>query len=175
LILIKDTLGRRLYPTEQELASALRVGSIVAVEAMETVPNLIGIMVNLADYTVGADNGGNVSMFDDFDIDYNQYKYLIEGRMSGTLTKPKSALVITRATASGVVTPTVPTFNATTGVVTIPTVTGVVYKNKATSAVLTAGAQTAIASGASVEIVAVPATGYAFPHNFDADWVFTRS
>lgn len=175
LILIKDTLGRRLYPTEQELASALRVGSIVAVEAMETVPNLIGIMVNLADYTVGADNGGNVSMFDDFDIDYNQYKYLIEGRMSGTLTKPKSALVITRATASGVVTPTVPTFNATTGVVTIPTVTGVVYKNKATSAVLTAGAQTALASGASVEIVAVPATGYAFPHNFDADWVFTRS
>lgn len=175
LILIKDTLGRRLYPTEQELASALRVGSIVAVEAMETVPNLIGIMVNLADYTVGADNGGNVSMFDDFDIDYNQYKYLIEGRMSGTLTKPKSALVITRATASGTVTPTVPGFVAGTGVVTIPSVTGVVYKNKATGAVLTAGAQTALASGASVEIVAVPATGYAFPHNFDADWVFTRS
>jgi len=175
LILIKDTLGRRLYPTEAELASALRVSSIVAVEVMETVPNLLGIMVNLADYTVGADNGGNVSMFDDFDIDYNQYKYLIEGRMSGTLTKPKSALVITRATASGTVTPTVPGFVASTGVVTIPSVTGVVYKNKATGAVLTAGAQTALAAGASVEIVAVPATGYAFPHNFDADWVFTRN
>jgi hypothetical protein len=175
LILIKDTLGRRLYPTEAELASALRVSSIVAVEVMESVPNLLGIMVNLADYTVGADNGGNVSMFDDFDIDYNQYKYLIEGRMSGTLTKPKSALVITRATASGTVTPTVPSFVASTGVVTIPSVTGVVYKNKATGAVLTAGAQTALAAGASVEIVAVPATGYAFPHNFDADWVFTRN
>jgi hypothetical protein len=175
LILIKDTLGRRLYPTEAELASALRVSSIVAVEVMESVPNLLGIMVNLADYTVGADNGGNVSMFDDFDIDYNQYKYLIEGRMSGTLTKPKSALVITRATASGTVTPTVPGFVASTGVVTIPSVTGVVYKNKATGAVLTAGAQTALAAGASVEIVAVPATGYAFPHNFDADWVFTRN
>ena len=175
LILIKDTLGRRLYPTEAELASALRVSSIVAVEVMETVPNLLGIMVNLADYTVGADNGGNVSMFDDFDIDYNQYKYLIEGRMSGTLTKPKSALVITRATASGTATPTVPGFVASTGVVTIPSVTGVVYKNKATGAVLTAGAQTALAAGASVEIVAVPATGYAFPHNFDADWVFTRN
>jgi hypothetical protein len=142
---------------------------------METLPNLIGIVVNLADYTVGADNGGNVSMFDDFDIDYNQYKYLIEGRMSGTLTKPKSALVITRATASGTVTPTVPTFVASTGVVTIPSVTGVVYKNKATGATLTAGAQTALAAGASVEIVAVPATGYAFPHNFDADWVYTRN
>jgi len=175
LILIKDTLGRRLYPTEAELASALRVSSIVAVEVMESVPNLLGIMVNLADYTVGADNGGNVSMFDDFDIDYNQYKYLIEGRMSGTLTKPKSALVITRATASGTVTPTVPGFVASTGVVTIPSVTGVVYKNKATGAVLTAGARTALAAGASVEIVAVPATGYAFPHNFDADWVFTRN
>ena len=175
LILIKDTLGRRLYPTEAELASALRVSSIVAVEVMESVPNLLGIMVNLADYTVGADNGGNVSMFDDFDIDYNQYKYLIEGRMSGTLTKPKSALVITRSTASGTVTPTVPSFVASTGVVTIPSVTGVVYKNKATGAVLTAGAQTALAAGASVEIVAVPATGYAFPHNFDADWVFTRN
>jgi len=175
LILIKDTQGRRLYSTEQELASALRVSSIVAVEAMETLPNMIGIIVNLADYTVGADNGGNVSMFDDFDIDYNQYKYLIEGRMSGTLTKPKSALVITRATASGTVTPTVPTFVASTGVVTIPSVTGVVYKNKATGATLTAGAQTALAAGASVEIVAVPATGYAFPHNFDADWVYTRN
>jgi HK97 family phage prohead protease len=174
LLLVKDTLGRRLYQTEQDLAAALRVSSLVAVEAMETIPSIIGIMVNLADYTVGADNGGNVSMFDDFDIDYNQYKYLIEGRMSGTLTKPKSALVIKRSAANGVVTPTVPTFVANTGVVTIPSVTGVVYKNKATGATLTAGAQTALAAGASVEIVAVPATGYAFPHNFDADWVYTR-
>jgi HK97 family phage prohead protease len=175
MLLIKDLQGRKLYPTEQELSAALRVSNIVTVEVMESEANLLGIIVNLTDYTVGADNGGNVSMFDDFDIDYNQYKYLIEGRMSGALTKPKSALVITRATASGTVTPTVPTFVASTGVVTIPSVTGVVYKNKSTGAVLTAGAQTALAAGASVEIVAVPATGYAFPHNFDADWVFTRN
>jgi hypothetical protein len=175
MLLIKDLQGRKLYPTEQELSATLRVSNIVTVEVMESEANLLGIIVNLTDYTVGADNGGNVSMFDDFDIDYNQYKYLIEGRMSGALTKPKSALVITRATASGTVTPTVPTFVASTGVVTIPSVTGVVYKNKSTGAVLTAGAQTALAAGASVEIVAVPATGYAFPHNFDADWVFTRN
>jgi hypothetical protein len=175
LLLIKDKMGRRLYATEAELASALRVSSIVAVEVMETVPDLIGIIVNLADYTVGADNGGNVSMFDDFDIDYNQYKYLIEGRMSGTLTKPKSALVVRRATGYTTVTPQIPTFNASTGVVTIPNQTGVVYKNGDTGATLSSGAQTAIAAGASIEIVAVPATNYAFPHNTDADWVFTRN
>lgn len=175
LLLIKDKMGRRLYPTETELASALRVSSIVAVEVMETVPDLIGVIVNLADYTVGADNGGNVSMFDDFDIDYNQYKYLIEGRMSGTLTKPKSALVIKRETGATVVTPQVPTFNANTGVVTIPNQTGVVYKNGDTDATLSSGAQTAIAAGATITIVAVPATGYAFPHNTDADWDFTRN
>lgn len=175
LLLIKDKMGRRLYPTESELASALRVSSIVAVEVMETVPDLIGIIVNLADYTVGADNGGNVSMFDDFDIDYNQYKYLIEGRMSGTLTKPKSALVVKRETGATVVTPQVPTFNVNTGVVTIPNQTGVVYKNGDTDATLSSGAQTAIAAGATVTIVAVPATGYAFPHNTDADWDFTRN
>jgi hypothetical protein len=175
LLLIKDKMGRRLYPTEAELASALRVSSIVAVEVMETVTDLIGIIVNLADYTVGADNGGNVSMFDDFDIDYNQYKYLIEGRMSGTLTKPKSALVVKRESGATVVTPQVPTFNATTGVVTIPNQTGVVYKNGDTDATLSSGAQTAIAAGATIEIVAVPASGYAFPHNTDADWDFTRN
>lgn len=175
LILIKDKMGRRLYATEAELASALRVSSIVAVEVMETVPDLIGIIVNLADYTVGADNGGNVSMFDDFDIDYNQYKYLIEGRMSGALTKPKSALVVTREGGSESVTPQRPNFVASTGVVTIPNQTGVVYKNGDTGATLSSGAQTAIAAGASVEIVAVAASGYSFPHNTDADWVFTRN
>lgn len=175
LLLVKDKMGRRLYATESELASALRVSNIVSVEVMETVPDLLGIIVNLADYTVGADNGGNVSMFDDFDIDYNQYKYLIEGRMSGTLTKPKSALVVKRATGSTSVTPQVPTFVASTGVVTIPNQTGVVYQNGDTGATLSSGAQTAIAAGASIEIVAVPATGYSFPHNTDADWVFTRN
>jgi len=61
---------------------------------METVPKLIGIIVNLKDYTIGADKGGDVNFFDDFDIDYNQYKYLLETRVSGALTKIRSALVV---------------------------------------------------------------------------------
>lgn len=104
MLLIKDTTGRRIYNTMQELADALRVSRIIEVPIMEglhrtdTVEyDLLGIMVNLYDYTIGADKGGAVSMFDDFDIDYNQYKYLIETRCSGALTLPKSALVIERA------------------------------------------------------------------------------
>ena len=106
MLLLEDGIGHRLYKTEQELATALRVSKIVEVEIMEgltrtftegttakTLP-LIGIVVNLKDYTVGADKGGNVAMFDDFDIDYNQQKYLIETRLSGMLTKPHSAMVI---------------------------------------------------------------------------------
>jgi len=108
LLLKEGTNGslRRLYATEAELAAALRVSKIVEVPVMEGVTrtvgadlterdlNLIGIIVNLNDYTVGADKGGDVNLFDDFDIDFNQYKYLMETRCSACLTKPKSALVI---------------------------------------------------------------------------------
>ena len=106
LLLAKDTTGRRLYSTEAELASALRVSSIVPVPVFEgvtiedatdaSVCDLVAVLVNLSDYTLGADKGGSVSMFDDFDIDYNQYKYLIETRVSGALTKFKSAMVVAR-------------------------------------------------------------------------------
>lgn len=108
MLLLKDTLGRRLYNNVQELASVLRVAKIVEVEPMneatreisEGVENeILAIAVNMKDYTIGADKGGQVAMFDDFDIDYNQYKYLIETRCSGALTKPKSALVIERKPA----------------------------------------------------------------------------
>ena len=105
LLLLKDSTGRRLYSTKAELASALLVSDIVEVPVFDGVTrtvgaadrDLVGIIVNLSDYTIGADNGGNLSMFDDFDIDYNQYKYLIETRISGTLTLPKSALVLEKA------------------------------------------------------------------------------
>lgn len=102
MLLLKDTLGRRLYNTKQELAAALMVNDIVEVEPMTGVTRvrtdakvmtLMGILVNLKDYNAGADKGGAVSMFEDFDIDYNQMKYLIETRMSGALVLPKSALV----------------------------------------------------------------------------------
>jgi hypothetical protein len=74
------------------------VGSIVTVEVMEAEADLLGIIVNLRDYTIGADKGGDVNFFDDFDIDYNQYKYLLETRISGALTKIRSALVIQKYT-----------------------------------------------------------------------------
>jgi len=104
MLLLKDQFGHRLYKTVQELASVLRVNKIVEVEPMngatrtvgENSYEILGIVVNLKDYTIGADKGGQVAMFDDFDIDYNQYKYLIETRASGALTMPKSALIIER-------------------------------------------------------------------------------
>jgi len=102
MLLLKDTTGRRLYSTIGELASALRVSRIVEVPVMENLTRVVddetlalkGIIVNLSDYTMGADKGGAINMFDDFDIDYNQYKYLLETRCSGALTRPRSAIVI---------------------------------------------------------------------------------
>ena len=102
MLLLEDGIGHKLYRTEAELATALRVKEIVTVEPMDgyelTISEkeypLIGVIVNLEDYNVGADKGGAISMFDDFDIDYNQYKYLIETRISGALIKPFSAITL---------------------------------------------------------------------------------
>ena len=98
-LLLEDSLGHKLYKSEAELATTLRVKEIVTVEVMEGVQDknshdVAGIIVNLADYNVGADKGGAVNMFDDFDIDYNQQKYLIETRCSGALIKPYSAIAL---------------------------------------------------------------------------------
>lgn len=172
LLLLKDRLGRRLYRTEEELATAIRVKSIITVEPMETIANLLGIMVNIHDYTIGADKGGKVSLFDDFDIDYNQYKYLLETRISGTLTKPKSALVFFRG--EGIkVTPDTPTFVAETGIVTIPEKEGVIYRSE--GQLLEAGPQPEIEAGSSMVVTAEPDEGYYFPHNITTDWEFVRS
>ena len=102
-LLLEDTMGHRLYKNESDVAAAMRVSNIVTVPVMEGAKgpdggDLIGIIVNLNDYNVGADKGGAINMFDDFDIDYNQQKYLIETRCSGALTKPYSALVLEIAT-----------------------------------------------------------------------------
>jgi len=98
MLLLEDNTGRPLYATETELATKLRVDKIVEVPVMEGAKisdkPLMGIIVNLGDYGVGADKGGEVNMFDDFDIDYNQFKYLIETRISGALTTPYSAIVL---------------------------------------------------------------------------------
>lgn len=103
MLLLEDGIGHKLYKSTNELATALRVSRIVEVEVMEgqkiNGADLAAVIVNLQDYNVGADKGGAVSLFDDFDIDYNQYKYLIETRCSGALIRPFSAMTVTIATA----------------------------------------------------------------------------
>jgi len=107
MLLLEDLNGHVIYDTKEKLCNAMRVSDIVTVEVMEGVSrdvsgetrNLIGIIVNPKDYNFGADKGGEISMFDDFDIDYNQQKYLMETRLSGALVKPYSAIVLEYAAA----------------------------------------------------------------------------
>ena len=108
MLLLEDTTGRVIYESTAKLATTLRVKEIVTVPVMENltrtddmskVHTLLGIIVNPYDYTIGADKGGAVNMFDDFDIDYNQQKYLIETRCSGALTLPYSAIAVEKVSA----------------------------------------------------------------------------
>ena len=102
MLLMEDTTGRTIYDSVEKIKSVLRVSDIVTVPSMESLTRvdgadtktLEGIIVNLVDYNIGADKGGAVNMFDDFDIDYNAQKYLIETRCSGALIKPYSAIVV---------------------------------------------------------------------------------
>lgn len=102
MLLLTDNTGRDIYDTVEKLCKKLRVSEIITVPVMEGLTRqvesktrtLAGIIVNLQDYNIGADKGGSINMFEDFDIDYNQMKYLIETRCSGALTKPYSAMVL---------------------------------------------------------------------------------
>jgi hypothetical protein len=171
MLLAKDQMGRRLWNSKAELAASLMVSEIVEVEVMEEVPDLLGIMVNLADYNVGADKGGEVNLFDDFDIDYNQYKYLIETRVSGALTKVKSAIVVSRTAGTNVlIAPAAPTFDGTN--VTIPTDANVAYAVDGTPTA--DGTVVPVADGDTVVVTATPATGYYFATNEEDQWSFTN-
>lgn len=102
MLLLEDNIGRPLYESETQLATKLRVSKIITVPVFENQTRVVegvtrtlqGIIVNLRDYNVGADKGGSINLFDDFDIDYNQYKYLIETRISGAMIKPKAAIAL---------------------------------------------------------------------------------
>jgi len=171
MLLTKDNFGRRMWNNKEELRSALMVADIVEVEVMENETDLLGIIVNLRDYAMGAEQGGQVSMFDDFDIDYNQYKYLIETRVSGALTKIKSALIIRSALGTDVLTvPEVPTYDS--GNVTIPTDATTDYFLDEVS--VADGSVNAVPSGATVIVTAVAATGYYFGTNAEDQWTFTN-
>ena len=166
MLLEKDKIGRRLYETVADVAAAIRVSRLVAVEAMEAYPSILGIMVNLTDYTIGTNKGGELNFFDDFDIDWNQYKYLIESRLSGALTKPKSAVVVKR-TVGTAATPVSPDFAGETNTITIPTTTGIIYLIKAE--VVTGS----IVITETTEVNAEAASGYFIPANTTSDWTFT--
>lgn len=105
MLLLEDTIGHKLYKTEAELATALRVSEIITVPVLEGYTDkdskpVLGIILNLNDYNVGADKGGAISFFDDFDLDYNQQKFLLETRCSGALVKPFSAIVLRQGLTS---------------------------------------------------------------------------
>jgi hypothetical protein len=174
MLLARDNQGRRYYRTASDLASELGVSKVVAVEVMEDEPDLVGIIVNLIDYTMGADRGGEVSFFDDFDIDYNQYKYLIEARASGALTKIRSALVIKQAAAGAThATPAEPTFDSDASTINITDTTGVTYRRGDTNAAVThAGSPYTVDEGVDLTIYAVPNGGYFFDNNVEDEWTF---
>lgn len=165
LMLLEDRNGRPLYETIDHLARKLRVSAIIPVEAMEDEPDLIGIMVNMADYTIGTNAGGQTTFFDDFDIDFNQHKYLYETRLSGALTRHKTALVFNREDSTSVV-PEAPTQSGNT--ITIPSVTGLVYKNSQTDATVSGN----ITITADISIYAEALEGYSIPAGSISDWVF---
>lgn len=176
MLLIKDSLGRRIYPTVNDLAAALRVTKIVAVEIMdEPSVDIVGIIVNLSDYTVGADKGGDVSLFDDFDIDYNQYKYLIETRVSGALVRPKAALVLKSVANSAVlVTPETPEWDDSTKTIMVPEVTGVTYKNKMSNQTISSASGLTLQDGDEVTVIAIPSSAnYYLASSTEDEWLFT--
>lgn len=175
-LLLRDTLGRRIYNSIDDVAAELRVSAIVPVEAMEEDPTLLAIIVNPVDYVVGATAGGAVNMFDFFDIDFNKQKYLIETRCCGALTRLRSAVVV-RQSASGdvAVVPNAPTFVESTGVVTIVATTHVTYVNADTGDTLSTGAQTALDVGETLNVQAVAAAGYFLDATEDDYWTFTNN
>lgn len=167
MLLLKDSLGRRLYTSKEALASELMAKEIVEVEVMEDT-DILGIYVNLNDYTAGADRGGEISMFDDFDIDYNQNKYLIETRMSGALTKPMSAIVVKKVPGE-LVSPVSPSFDSASNTITIPNTTGVEYSID--GEIVTGDVEIM----ETTEVVAKPASGYSFNSGAVSNWTFVYS
>jgi hypothetical protein len=173
LLLARDNTGRRLWRTASELAQEMQVSGIETVEVMEDEADLLGIIVNLKDYTIGADRGGDVAFFDDFDIDYNQYKYLLETRVSGALTKIRSAIVVNKVAGSdALVTPAAPDFNGTD--IHINDTTGATYKRADTNATVTSAADVTLAPGETLKIYATPASGKYFESNQEDEWTFTN-
>lgn len=166
IMLEEDKFGRPLYETEASLTDKLRVKEIVTVDLFDDHSDLFAIMVNLYDYSIGANKGGELTSFEDFDIDYNQHKYLQETRLSGGLTKPFSAVVIKRSEGT-LATAAAPSFDGATNTITVPTATGVVYQinDEAVTGDVVITADT--------EVEAVADEGYYLAPNTTRTWSFT--
>lgn len=166
IMLLEDRVGRAIYETEQALADKLRVESIVPVELFEEYEGLVAIMVNLSDYTIGSTRGGELTSFEDFDIDFNQHKYLQETRLSGALTKPFSAVVVTRAQGT-LATASAPSFDGNTNTITIPESEGVNY-------LINDEVKTGdVVIDRPTEVEAQPKAGYYLASNTTRSWTFT--
>ena len=166
IMLEEDKFGRPLYASEQALADKVRVESIVTVDLFGEYQDLVAIMVSLSDYTIGSTKGGELTSFEDFDIDFNQHKYLQETRLSGALTKPYSAVVVLRAEGTLAVA-TAPSFDGETETITVPTATGVNYlinDEVVTGDVVITG---------PTEVVAEPDAGYYLAPNTTRTWTYT--
>lgn len=148
LTIRSDFDQKRIYRNLDEVAGDMDVTRIQRVPTALFPEGVLAVVLDIADYNYGSNRGGEVTLFDDFDINFNQYHYLIETYLSGALTTPYAAQIF-KAVAGGAtkVTPVKPGFNTATGVVTIPNLTGVTYTNAEDGTVLVAGAQAPIAEG----------------------------
>jgi HK97 family phage prohead protease len=165
---VKDNFGRRIYNDLSGVSTALRVSEIIPVEVLSRDASVVGIMVNLADYSVGTDRGGQATMFDDFDLDFNKLIYLLETRLCGALTLPKSAIVFRKVAAGdALVVPLAPTFVSNT--VTVPTVSGVTYKDGLGNT-LTTGSPVELEEGEELDVKAFPNAGKYFANDAEDEW-----
>lgn len=177
LLTIRDGFQHRVYRNLSEVAADMDVNTIVRVPTELMPEGCLAIVVDLADYNFGTDRGGDLTFFDDFDIDFNQYKYLYEVYLSGALTLPYCAQIfmsVDPATNTLVETLTAPT--VTNNVVTVPTQTGVVYTDASDGSTLTGGSTITLTADTNKQVVieAKPASGYYFPTDSDMkdNWTF---
>jgi HK97 family phage prohead protease len=175
LLTMRDSFQKRIYRNLSEVAGDMDVNSIVRVPTELFPTDVLAVVLDLSDYNFGTNRGGEVTLFDDFDIDFNQYKYLMETYLSGALTLPYSAQVFKRVdTTDTQVTPAAPV--QTGNDVAVPSTTGVVYKRTDTGATVTGTTITLDAVNLPiVEIEATPADNtYYFGSNLDAGdtWTF---
>jgi hypothetical protein len=157
LLLVRDNMGNKKFRSVADIAAEIDVEKVVVVEILDEYPDTIGVLVNMGNYNIGTNRGGEQTLFDDFDIDYNQYKYLLETRLSGALVKPKAAMHVYKTASNSVsVAVTAPVWDEATFTYTIAVQAGVNWTDGDGNAV--ADGDHTLAAGTSVVLNAVPAS-----------------